>query len=64
MYGNGGYRKTNFGDFNVYEVTAPAPEPKRGWYWELTRTYESAGPYSYDEAVSKGRDRAKEVGTK
>ena len=50
--------RTSFDGFNVYEVKAPAPEPKRGWYWELTSTYESAGPYTYEEAVKVGRERA------
>lgn len=64
MYASGGYRRTNFEGFNVYEVTAPAPAVKRGWYWELTSTYESAGPDTYDKAVEAGRARAKEVGKK
>lgn len=61
MYGSGG-KRTSFPGFEVYEVKAPAPEKLRGWMWELTGTRESAGPYSYDDAVEAGRKRAKEVG--
>lgn len=63
MYGSGG-KKTSFDGFEVYEVKDPAPVAKRGWMWELTSTHESAGPYSYQDAVEAGRKRVAEVNGK
>lgn len=59
MYAGTG-KQTDFAEFSVYEVKPPAPRSKRGWYWELKSTYESAGPFTYDEAVKAGRERAEQ----
>lgn len=61
MYGSGSGRQTDFANYSVYEVRPPAPARQCGWYWELKKTYESAGPYTYDDAVRRGRNRAAEL---
>lgn len=53
--------KRDFAEYSVYEVKPIRPGDTGGWCWELHKTYESAGPFTYDEAVRLGAIRAAEV---
>jgi hypothetical protein len=49
-------------EVQTYEITAPAPEKIRGWYWEIMSTGETGGwYYSSAQAMAKGRARVDEI---